>query len=258
MTKLFGIVGDPIEQVRSPEVFNRLFQERGVDALMVPMLIRPANFEEALAGLRAIDSIAGVIVTVPHKAAAARLMKVGAQRAKLAQTANALRPCPGGWEGELFDGEGFVRGLEAQGFVVEAVHCAVVGCGGAGTAIAFALLQRQVASLSIWDIDKQKAQSLCLRLRAMGGPKVYDALPDGHTDIAINATPLGMKESDPIPIAVDSLRTNAIVAEAIMKPACTRLLREAKRRGCTVHAGRHMLDHQVEAIWRFFLPHVEA
>jgi shikimate dehydrogenase len=135
---------------------------------------------------------------------------------------------------------------------VRGVRCALVGCGGAGTAIAFALLERRVDSLTIWDIDRRKSDALAERLRAIGMAEVSIGLPDETTDIAINATPLGMKESDPIPIAVDSLRTDAIVADAIMKPPCTRLLLEAKRRGCTVHAGRHMLDHQVESIWRFF------
>ena len=252
MTKLFGIIGDPIEQVRSPEVFNRLFKERAVDAFMAPMLVSPENFEAALTGLRGIDNVAGLIITVPHKAAAARLMKSGSGRATLAQAANALRPCMDGWAGDLFDGEGFVLGIEAEERAVRGVRCALVGCGGAGTAIAFALLERRVASLSIWDIDREKSDALAERLRAMRRAKVSIGLPDETTDIAINATPLGMKESDPMPIAVDSLRTDAIVADVIMKPPCTRLLLEAKRRGCAVHAGRHMLEHQVDSIWTFF------
>jgi shikimate dehydrogenase len=115
MTKLFGIIGDPIEQVRSPEVFNRLFKERGVDAFIAPMLVSPENFEAAVAGLRAVDNVARLIVTLPHKTAAARLMKSGSKRSTLAQAANCLRPYADGWEGDLFDGEGFVLGIEAEG-----------------------------------------------------------------------------------------------------------------------------------------------
>ena len=72
MTQLFAIVGDPVAQVRSPEVFNRLFDERGVDAVMVPMLVRPSEFAASLSGLRKVENLAGLIVTVPHKASAAQ------------------------------------------------------------------------------------------------------------------------------------------------------------------------------------------
>ena len=141
MTLLFGILGDPIDQARSPEVFNELFRQRGVDAVMAPMRVGVGKFEAALAGLRAVENVAGLVVTVPHKSAAARLMKKGSQRAALAIAANALRPCKGGWEGDLFDGEGFVRGMAAEGKSVGGARCAIVGSGGAGAAIAFALLE---------------------------------------------------------------------------------------------------------------------
>ena len=250
--KIFGIIGDPIAQARSPEVFNQLFRERRVEAAMTPMLVASRNLEAALSGLRAIDNVAGLIITVPHKAAAARLMKTGSKRAMLAGAANALRPCPGGWEGDLFDGEGFLRGMEAEGRDLRGARCALVGCGGAGAAISFALIEAGIKSLAIWDIDPRQSQTLSARLRAAYGTDVSITLPDAATDIAINATPLGMNVDDPLPIRVDALRRGALVADVIMKPPFTRLLMEAQRRGCAIHAGRHMLDHQAEAIWAFF------
>ena len=250
--KIFGILGDPIAQARSPEVFNQLFRERRVEAVMTPMLVSASSLEAALSGLRAIDNVAGLIITVPHKVAAARLMKAGSKRAMLAGAANALRPCPGGWEGDLFDGEGFARGMEAEGRDVRGARCALVGCGGAGAAISFALIEAGIKSLSIWDVDPRRSETLRERLRAAYGMDVSIALPDAATDIAINATPLGMNANDPLPIRVDRLRRDAIVADVIMKPPFTPLLTEAQRRGCGIHAGRHMLDHQAESIWSFF------
>ncbi len=252
MTQLFGILGDPIDQARSPEVFNELFRQRGVDAVMTPMRAAAENFEAALSGLRLIENLAGLVITVPHKAAAARLMKKGSHRAALAMAANALRPCEGGWEGDLFDGEGFVRGMAAEGKSVHGARCAVVGSGGAGAAIAFALLEAGAGSVSLWDIDRHRAKTLQARLRAAHSARIDIAEPDATTDIAINATPLGMQGDDPLPIAVERLRQSAIVADVVMKPPLTRLLREAERHGCAVQPGRHMLDHQVEAIWSFF------
>jgi shikimate dehydrogenase len=252
MTSIFGIIGDPIAQARSPDVFNALFRERRVDAIMNPMLVSVENFEAALLGLRALDNMAGLVITVPHKAAAARLMKGGSQRATMVMAANALRPCAGGWEGDLFDGEGFVRGMQTEGRRVRGARCSVVGCGGAGAAIAFALLEAGVESLSVWDIDLQKAETLGQRLRVAYGKEVPVAPADSTTDVAINATPLGMEPNDPLPFDVASLRSDAIVADAIMKPPLTRLLMEAQRQGLAIHAGRHMLDNQVESIWSFF------
>jgi len=257
MTKAFVILGDPIAQARSPGVFNRLFRKRRVDAVMTPMLVSAEYFEKALSDLRTVDNMAGLVITVPHKVAAARLMKMGSRRATLAMAANALRPCQDGWEGDLFDGEGFVRGM-VEGRTVAGARCALVGCGGAGAAISFALLEAGVKSLSLWGIDPRKAETLGDRLRAAYGWEISIAPPDMTTDVAINATPLGMKSDDPLPIDVVSLRRNAIVADAIMKPPLTRLLMEARRCGCGIHAGRHMLDHQVESIWSFFgLPRPE-
>ena len=127
---------------RSPEVFNELFRQRGVDAVMAPMRVGVGKFEAALAGLRAVENMAGLVVTVPHKSAAARLMKKGSQRAALAIAANALRPCKGGWEGDLFDGEGFVAAWRPRGSPSAVARCAIVGSGGAVVAaIAFALLE---------------------------------------------------------------------------------------------------------------------
>ena len=92
MTQLFAIIGDPIAQARSPEVFNHLFRERSVDAVMVPMLVHPIGFEASLSGLRAVENVVGLIVTVPHKATAARLLKTASRRVMIARAANALRP----------------------------------------------------------------------------------------------------------------------------------------------------------------------
>jgi shikimate dehydrogenase len=252
MTQLFAIVGDPIAQVRSPEVFNRLFDERRVDAVMVAMLVHPIEFETSLSGLRGVENLRGLIITVPHKGAAARLLKKASSRVQLTKAANALRPCPDGWEGDLFDGEGFAKGMEAEGHELKGAHCALVGCGGAGAAIALALLERDVASLSLWDVDQAKAAHLARRLRVVTCIEIKVAPPYSRSDVAINATPLGMNDNDPLPFSVDHLRRGAVVADAIMKPPRTKLLRRAEQRGHPIQEGRHMLDKQAEAIWSFF------
>jgi shikimate dehydrogenase len=252
MTLVFGIIGDPIAQARSPLVFNHLFKQRGVDAVMVPMHVAASGVDRAMTGLRELHNLAGLIVTMPHKLAAARLSRPCSERARLAQAVNALRNAPDGWEGDLFDGEGFAVGLETRGFKLAGQNCAIVGAGGAGTAIAITLLERGIASLKLWDADQARAAYLVERLRTISPAHMLLGQPDSHTDIAINATPLGMNVEDPIPMDVSLLPPKAIVADVIMQPATTKLLDEANRRGHEVHGGRHMLDGQVELIWRFF------
>ena len=133
--------------------------------------------------------------------------------------------------------------MEAQGHALKGARCGLVGCGGAGAAIALVLLGRGVASLSVWDVDQTRAAHLAARLQAIAPIEIAIAPPDASCDIAINATPLGMDESDPVPVPLDALQRQAVVADAIMKPPRTKLLREAKLRGHPIQEGRHMLVH---------------
>jgi len=251
MTQIFGILGDPIAQARSPEVFNRLFRERDIDAVMIPMHVTASGLEEALSGLHEIRNLGGLIITVPHKPAAARLLRSQSDSVRIAGAANALRPIAGGWDGALFDGEGFAKGLEARSYRLSGKNCSIVGAGGAGAAIALALLQRRIGSLSLWDVDLEKVQSLRQRLRSVSSIPIGIKRPEFGTDLAVNATPIGMTPEDPLPFDIEPLRPDALVADAIMKPPLTKLLLEADRKGCAIQEGRHMLDYQVGAIWQF-------
>jgi len=252
LTLVFGILGDPVAQVRSPEVFNGLFRDRGIDAVMVPMRVLTADLGRALSGLAGVANIGGLVITVPHKQSAAAMLRDASERVRLVGAANALRPAQGGWEGDLFDGEGFALGLESQGHGIAGRHFAIVGAGGAGGAISLALAERQIGSLSLWDVDLAKAEDLRERLSEVARAPVRVAPPGSSTDVAVNATPLGMRADDALPFDVMAIPEGALVAEAVMKPPVTRLLDAAVARGCRTHAGRHMLDSQVSAIWRYF------
>jgi shikimate dehydrogenase len=251
-TRIFGIIGDPIAQARSPEVFNALFRQRGVDAVMVPLHVGGAELEPVLQGLRGVRNLGGLVITVPHKPAAAALLRRRSERVAISGVANVLRPVADGWDGELFDGEGFALGLAARGFGLTGKNCAVVGAGGAGSAIALALAARRIAALSLWDIDQGRAAALAQRLAPHCAVPITIRPPGTETDLAVNATPLGMRPDDPLPFEVSGLGANVLVADAVMKPPLTRLLIAARERGCATQEGRHMLDHQVEAIWKFF------
>jgi shikimate dehydrogenase len=251
MTRLFTILGDPIAQVRSPSLFNERFRSRGIDAVMTPVHVGAADFTLVLAMLRRVRNLDGLVITVPHKASAASAARACSRRVEIAQAANALRPIPGGWECDLFDGEGFAIGLEVNGIAVSGKNVAIVGAGGAGAAIAVAVLDRG-ANVRLFDLDRPRVERTAARLSSFFARDIYVGLPGPWADIAVNATPLGMRDGDPLPFDLNALRAGTIVADIIMKPPVTSLLHEAAQRGFSIQPGRYMLDCQMDSLWSFF------
>ena len=253
MTKrLYFIIGDPIDQARSPEVFNARFAELGLDAEMLPLEVSSPAFAEVMAGLSRIKNCGGVVITIPHKPAAAMLASTFSKRVEIAGAANVMRWTEQGWDADLFDGEGFVGGLERRGWSPAGRRAAVVGAGGAGLAVSAALLEAGAAEVWLDDIDGNRAESAVTRLRVHYRERVARGRPNLRHDLAVNATPMGMAPSDSAPIDLDALSSSALVADVIMKPPVTRLLLEAERRGMTTQPGAPMLDIQADMIWSFF------
>ena len=252
-TKLIGIVGDPIAQVRSPAVWNALFRLNKVNAICVPMHVSPDALAPLLSGLRAVHNLIGMVVTIPHKAAAAKHAHLLTERAQKVGTANILRPMPDGrWEGDILDGLGFVRALAADGQSVEGRRALVVGAGGVGSAIAFALAEAGAAAVDVSDIDAARATALAQRISLLAGVRgdVVPATAAGY-DLVVNGSPLGMKDGDPMPVDLTGLAASAIVGDVVIKAALTPVLAAAKALGCHVQAGAAMTDHQLAAMAAF-------
>ena len=155
---------------------------------MVPLHVSSDDFETVLASLLRVRNLGGLVITIPHKFDAARSLSSISQRAEIAGAANALRRTDEGWDGDLFDGEGFARGVETKHGLLAGQRCAIVGAGGAGTAIALALIDRSVSELRNFDLDRSRAASLKARLRAHTGIPIVVGPPTRTTDIAINAS----------------------------------------------------------------------
>lgn len=248
--RLYGILGDPVGQARSPSVFNARFAAEGRDAVMIPIEVAAADVAAALSGLRKMRNFAGLVVTVPHKAAAAAIARRRSTRVDLVRAANVLRPIAGGWEAELFDGEGFINGLRGKGHQVKGKAVAIVGAGGAGVAIAEAVLAAG-ATVSLSDRDIYRADAT-IDLLNRAFPGCVSLGPPGPMHaIAVNATPAGMDGDQSLSFDPADLDKRALVAEVVMKPAVTPLLRRAAELGLATHEGRYMLDGQADAIWSF-------
>ncbi len=256
-TRLYAILGDPIAQVKGPTLMNRLFTQLGVDAVMVPVHVRPEALQAVLAALRRIENMDGMLVTIPHKFAVCDGVERLSPAVQLAGSANALRRTPdGSWEADNFDGRGFVAGLRAQGRDPAGRVIGVAGSGGAGVAIAAALVEAGAAAIRVRDVRPEQAERLVRRLNAHRAG-VAQVEPEGTdwrgADVVVNATPLGLQPTDPLPFDPLALPVDTLVADIIMQPRETRLLQLAERRGMPVFHGEHMLAHQIEMYRRFFL-----
>ncbi|MEU0256600.1 ThiF family adenylyltransferase [Streptomyces sp. NPDC006184] len=257
-TRLYAVLGDPVEQVQSPGLLNPLLARLGIDAVLVPVHVRPADLESVVRGLQRVGNLDGLFVTVPHKTAAALLADRRSRTVEITGSANVLRrESDGAWLAENFDGSGFVTGLARAGHPPKGARVALVGAGGAGSAIAAALLDAGVDRLTITDPDTPRLTALVDRLAAHWPGRVHAAgrPPLDDTGIAVNATPLGLRPDDPLPFDPHELRPGTVVADIIMKPRDTRLLREAAAHGLPVHHGSHMLTGQVDSYRAFFALH---
>ncbi|WP_159992852.1 shikimate dehydrogenase [Roseomonas sp. 18066] len=246
-TRLFAIVGDPVAPLRSPALFNAAFARLGRDAAFLPMQIPAGRLEESWPGLAAMENLDGVVITMPHKESVVPLLQALGPTAQLTGTVNTIRRRPeGGFEGEMFDGEGFRDGLERSGHAPRGQRILQIGCGAAGRAIAFALARAGTAHLSLQDAAPGRAESLAAQLRE-NFPQVsvsHDgATPAGHA-IIVNATPMGLRAGDPMPLDPALLAKDQVVADVIPNPEVTPLIAAARALGCATVTGRAMHEGQ--------------
>jgi shikimate dehydrogenase len=154
----------------------------------------------------------------------------------------------------MFDGAGFVRGIERKGRSLAGAKALVVGSGGVGSAIAASLAAAQISAIGLFDAHAPAAQALGERLREHYPKldvKTGSKDPQGY-DVVVNATPLGMKDDDPLPVDVGRVAPTAFVGEVVMKQEMTPFLRAAKEKGCPIQVGTDMLFEQIPAYLEFF------
>ena len=254
-TLVVPIVGDPIAQVKSPDGITRLFAARGRDAVVVPLQVAAADLDTLIGGLSASASVGGLIATVPHKFGLAAHCATLTGRARFLGSVNVARRNPdGGWHGDQVDGAAFVAAVRAAGGVPESVRALQVGAGGAGSAIALALLEAGVAELALHDADPARRDALLGRLRERFGERVTPGSPDpSGFELIANATPMGMRAGDPYPVDVAGLKPDTFVGDVVTRPAVPPLIEAARRIGCATSTGGDMFGAVAELITDFLL-----
>jgi shikimate dehydrogenase len=258
-TRLFGILGDPIDQVKSPEEITKRFRTRGANALCLPIHARPDDFDVVLRGLKATGNYDGFILTVPHKIRAMPYVDTLLPRAVRVGAVNVVRrETNGTWTGDMYDGLGLVGAVRHAGFDPKGKRAMVLGAGGAGSAIVNAIAEAGAAAVTVFDLDRGKADALVNRLAAAHGNCRIAAGPATaeHQDLVVNATPTGMAPGDGMPAKFGPLDPSLVVADVVTKPDITPLIAHARHCGCRTSTGAQMFNAQGDMIASFLIPEV--
>jgi shikimate dehydrogenase len=254
-TKLIAHLGYPTESFKAPMIYNPYFAKMRINAVVVPMGCKPGDFPEFFKLLFKLSNIHGALITMPHKVPVVALLHEVSVSVKVAGACNAVRVEQNGkLIGDMFDGEGFVRGVVRKGRKVANARVLVAGNGGVGSAIAASFAKAGAAELALFDAHAPMMNGLAERLKAnYPNLKVTTGSndPAGY-DVVVNATPLGMKPDDPLPMDVTRIAPSTFVGEVVMKAEVTPFLAAARERGCEYQIGTDMLFEQIPAYLEFF------
>lgn len=254
-TTLIAHLGYPTFAFKAPLIYNPWFDKHDIDAVVVPMGVKPEEYREFFPLLFKMSNIRGALVTMPHKVTTTELVDELTPIAKVAGASNAvLLREDGSLLGDQFDGAGFARGVARKGFDVTGRRALVVGNGGVGSPIAASLVAGGLAEIGLFDPNIASSEALAGRLTehypdtkvAVGSKD-----PDGY-DLVVNATPLGMNDGDPLPVDVDRIAPGTFVADVVMKQTITPFLQAALDKGCPIQVGSDMLYEQIPAYLEFF------
>lgn len=254
-TRLYGIVGHPIEQVRSPEMFTAEFVSRQAEAILLPFHVLPEDFDRVVPSLMKMPNLDGLIFTIPFKQRAMALADEIGPNARIVGAINALARRPdGGWKAEIFDGIGCVEGFRRRGILFAGKRVMLIGAGGAGSAIAVAIAHEKPEQMRLFDLDQLRVSDLAEKVRSVDGNiavETGDPVHEGF-DILLNASPVGMLEDSRLPIAAERFSPRLTVFDAIVKPETTPLLALAEASGCVTVRGREMMRGQIARMTDFF------
>jgi shikimate dehydrogenase len=254
-TEIIAHIGYPTHTFKSPMIYNPYFEEAGINAVVVPMACKSEPYPNFLKAMFTLENIRGALITMPHKVATVGLLDEVTATVRVAGACNAVKRLPDGrLVGDMFDGAGFVRGVQRKGFALADKRVLVVGTGGVGCAIAASLACAGVAAISLFDVNTASCEALAQRLKD-NYPKmaVFTGSNDpAEHDLVVNATPMGMSEGDPLPMDVSRLSPGTFVGEVVMKAETTAFVAAAQARGCRTQVGTDMLYEQIPAYLEYF------
>jgi len=254
-TKIIAHIGYPTASFKSSMIYNPFFEARKINAAVVPMGCKAEDYAAFLKLVFRLGNVHGALITMPHKKATLGLVDEASQSARIAGACNAVKiDQRGRMIGDLFDGEGFVRGVQRKGRRITGASLFVVGCGGVGSAIAASMAKAGISRLGLYDVSAPSRSELAKRLR-LHYPNlevVADTAEPAGYDIVVNATPLGMNKNDPLPTKMDGISSSTFVGDVVMAEKLTPFLATARAKGCEIQVGTDMLFEQIPAYLEFF------
>ncbi len=257
-TKITGLIGYPVEHSLSPAMHNAAFERLRLNYCYIAMPVKPGELADAVRGVRALN-FHGCNVTVPYKQEVMPLLDEIDDEAGFIGAVNTVRNDGGVLKGFNTDGRGFMESLKEAGIDPGGRDVFIVGAGGAARAVGYYLAQK-ARRLRIYDVDPEKCRLLVRDLGKLGGDVSVAEGTSGvrASDIAINATPLGLEENDPLPFDPDGFGRDQVVCDLIYWD--TPLIRRARDRGCRTVNGLGMLLWQgvfAFEIWTGVVPPVD-
>lgn len=250
-TMIYGIFGHPVEHTFSPGMQNAAFRKLGIDACYVPFGVHPDRLGDAVRAVPAMG-LKGLNITVPHKQNVIPFLDGLSEEAALIGAVNTIEVKQGTTLiGHNTDGRGFLRSLkENAGFNPKGRRFLFIGAGGAARAVGFSLAIAGAERIAFIDMDRNKADSLANDIRtkvnvnaeAIGVEGLFEHASGSHC--LINATPLGLKKADPLPITGENIHKGHLVCDLVYNQPMTLLLKAARARGARTMGGLGMLLFQ--------------
>ena len=257
-TKLYGCIADPINHVKAPTIFTSIFKEKNIDAVLVPIHINENNLESVINSLKLVKNFKGMTVTIPHKKAVAKLCDYLEPDAEFTGSVNWIK-FDGNRKliGNNFDGKGFITGFKSQNFLLKNKKICIFGAGGAAVSIACSIASEEIKSLKIINRDITKADNLLKKIKVISNDlkvevvNIKDDYLLSEIDVIINATSLGLNKNDKLPFDVSKSSPESVIADIIMEPEETELLKRAKKLGRSIHYGKYMIESQIDLAGNF-------
>ena len=257
-TKIYGCIADPISHVKAPTIFTSIFKKKNIDAVLVPIHINQDNLECVINSLKFVKNFEGMTVTIPHKKAIAKLCDYLEPDAEFTESVNWIKfDSKRKLIGNNFDGKGFINGFKSQNFLLKNKKICIFGAGGAAFSIACSIAKEEIKSLKIINRDLVKANNLLKKIKVISNDlkvEVVSSKDDyslSEIDVIINATSLGLNKNDKLPFDVIKTSHESIIADIIMEPEETELLKKAKNLGRSVHYGKYMIEEQIDLAGNF-------
>jgi shikimate dehydrogenase len=253
-TRSLWMLGHPVTQTVSPGLFNRAFAQAQENLAMLAIDVPPAQLGSAMQVLRHADNVLGCLLTIPHKLPAVQYMDVLTERSQALGLVNIVRKTSRGLEGDALDGQGLVGALALHGYSLQNLAVLIIGCGGAGASCAWDALESGAGCIGLFDSDTARQQAVADMLRQRFGELRVQVLarPAGDWSCVLNASPLGMRIDDELPMPLTDLPPGAVLVDATTPAQPSRWLLLAQQRGHPVIHGADFTRGQVLAMARFF------